>query len=388
MSTKEERILNDFYQQICPDGTDNPKFSSCYEHYNKRIRDIFSVWHGQITSLVDFMNSKAKVNHHFNAEESRVLLNVIEQIEELLQHFKESQYAFEIVPDVKSYLKYFSTFLKLSGGSHIPDDYRKVEINKYEPIFSILNSVVKVKNNQNLNLQTIGEGAFAVVSKYKDPDYQIQFAVKQLKKTVTEREKERFKEEYRILSSLKSPYVLQVYKFEEDKQRYIMEYCDDTLDGFYIKNNNTIPFFTRKRIAQQFLYAMSYLHHKKILHRDLSYHNILLKTYDSGVVGVKLSDFGLVKIKGSDFTKTDTELKGTIIDPTLDSFKNYSIENEIYAIGLILKYIFTGKKSFSLSTGSKLEAIVSGCTNSSLNQRYKDLQHILDQVDQLSKDDL
>ncbi len=388
MHTKEERILNDFYQQICPDKTDNPKFSSYYEQYDQRIRGIFSVWHGQITSLVDFMNSKAKVNHYFNAEESRTLLKVIEQIDELFHHFKESPCRFEIVPDIKSYLEYFCTFLELSGGSHIPSDYQKVEINKYEPFFLILNSVIKVKSNHNLNLQVIGEGAFAVVSKYKDPDYQIQFAVKQLKKTVTEREKERFKEEYRVLSSLKSPYILQVYKFEEDNQRYIMEYCDDTLDGYYTKNNNTIPFFTRKRIAQQFLYAMSYLHHKKILHRDLSYHNILLKTYDSGVINVKLSDFGLVKIEESKFTKTDTELKGTIIDPSLDSFKSYSIENEIYAIGLILKYIFTGKKNFSRSTGSKLEVIVSNCTTSSLNQRYKDLQQILDQIDQLSKDDV
>jgi eukaryotic-like serine/threonine-protein kinase len=369
INTKEERILNDFYRKICPGEIDDPKFSSYYEQYDQRIRDIFSMWHGHITRLVDFMNSKAKVNHHFNAEESRILLNTIEQIEELLHHLKESQYRFEVVSDIKNSLKYFSTFLELSGGSHIPDDYQKIEISKYEPIFFIINSVVKIKNNQNLNLQIVGEGAFAIVSKYEDPDYQIYFAVKQLKKTTTEREESRFKEEYKILSSLKSPYILQVYRFEDDKQRYIMEYCDDTLYGYYMKNSNTIPFFTRKRIAQQFLYGIIYLHHKNILHRDLSNHNILLKTYDSGVISVKLSDFGLVKLEGSGFTKTDTELKGTIIDPSLESFKSYSIENEIYAIGIILKYIFTGKKNFSLSNGSKLEVIVDHCISSNLSKQ-------------------
>ena len=383
-----ERILDDYYRKICLDGSDDPKFSSYYDQYDEKIRNIFSVWHGKITSLVDFMNSKAKTNHHFNAEESRELLNTIEQIDELSQHFKDTQYGFEITPYVKEKLAYFGNFLESSGGSPIPDDYQKININKYESIFSVINTTVSIKNNQNLPLKIIGEGSFAVVSKYSDPDYGIEFAVKQLKKTVTEREKERFKEEYRILSSLKSPYVVQVYRFEEDKQRYILEYCDSTLKNYYEKNNNAIPFLARKRIAQHFLYAMSYLHHKKILHRDLSYHNILLKTYDCSVLGIKLSDFGLVKTNESDFTKIDTEIKGTIIDPTLDNFKNYSLTNEIYSIGFILNYIFLGKKNISHSTGSKLESIVGKCTDSDLKKRYKDIQEVLDELDILSKNDI
>lgn len=385
---KTERILNDYYEKICPKRADDPRFSSYYEQYDERIRDIFSIWHSKIVGHADFMNYKAKSNQHFNAEESRDLLNVVEQIDELSQYFRETQYEFEVTPYVKDKLMYFSNFLELSGGSRIPDDYQKIVINKYEPIFFIANSTVMLKNNQNLRLQTIGGGAFAVVSKYTDSDYGIEFAVKQLRKSVTERERDRFKEEYRILSSLKSPYVLQVYRFEEDKQRYIMEYCDNTLDEYYKKNNNVIPFFSRKRIAQHFLYAMSYLHHKKILHRDLSYHNILLKIYEGGVLWVKLSDLGLGKTDSSEFTKTDTDIKGTIIDPSLDSFKNYSVENEIYAVGMILHYIFTGKKNFSHSSGSRLESIVGICTSPDLKQRYKDVQQVLDQVDQLSKDDI
>ncbi len=388
MNNTTERILDDYYGKICVDGSDDPKFSSYYEHYDKKIRNIFSVWHGKIVNLVEFMNSKAKSNHHFNAEPSRDLLTVIEQIAELSEFFKSTHYAFEIIPSVKERLEYFTTFLQSTEGSPIPDDYQKTVINKYEPIFSISNETVKIKDNPNLPLKMIGEGAFAVVGKYTDPNYGIDFAVKRLKKTVGEREKERFKEEYRILSSLKSPYILQVYSFDEHGNCYTMEYCDTTLKKYYEKNNNNIPFSSRKRIAQHFLYAMSYLHHKKIFHRDLSYHNILLKVYDSGVLGLKLSDFGLVKTDDSDFTKTDTELKGTIIDPSLDSFKNYSLENEIYAIGMILNYIFLGKKNFSHSKGSKLESVVGTCTNSDLQKRYKDVQKVLDEVDRLSKDDL
>jgi len=70
-----------------------------------------------------------------------------------------------------------------------------------------------------------------------------------------------------------------------------------------------------------------------LLRRDISLQNILLKVFDSGAVLVKLSDFGLVKDQSSQFTRTQTETKGTVRDPTLSSFSHYGVVNEIHAIG-------------------------------------------------------
>ena len=100
---------------------------------------------------------------------------------------------------------------------------------------------------------------------------------------------------------------------------------------------------TRKRIALQFLYGLNFIHSSGHFHRDLSTRNVLLKTFGGSAVLVKLSDFGLAKRRGSDFTLTETELKGTKIDPALGSFKDFSAVHDIFAAGFVLLYIFTGR---------------------------------------------
>ena len=123
-----------------------------------------------------------------------------------------------------------------------------------------------------------------------------------------------------------------------------MEYCDYTLDRFISENNTKLTLSFRKQIALQFLNALKYLYSKELLHRDLSYRNILLKKYDDVIV-VKLSDFGLVKDESNQITDSDSSIKGTFVDPCLDKFSNYNFINEVYSIGFMLVYIFTGKKN-------------------------------------------
>lgn len=101
----------------------------------------------------------------------------------------------------------------------------------------------------------------------------------------------------------------------------MMEYCDETLRSYVARRNGELPPASRKRIALQFLYGINYIHHKNLLHRDVSLQNVMIKVYGDGAVLVKLSDFGLVKDQASDFTRTSTQMRGTIRDPSLSSFK-------------------------------------------------------------------
>jgi serine/threonine protein kinase len=135
-------------------------------------------------------------------------------------------------------------------------------------------------------------------------------------------------------------------------------------------------------MAQQFLFGISYLAVKDVLHRDLSYNNVLVKTYDAGVVQLKLSDFGLHKTQSSLLTRTGTEMKGTILDPTLDSFKDYSLTNEIYAVGYILSFIFTGRTAPHV-VGENFGAIVRRCTDLTVENRYQRVQEIISDVTDL-----
>ena len=119
-----------------------------------------------------------------------------------------------------------------------------------------------------------------------------------------------------------------------------------------------------------------------MLRRDISLQNILLKVFDSGAVLVKLSDFGLVKDQSSQFTRTQTETKGTVRDPTLSSFSHYGVVNEIHAIGHVLAYIFTGRESLPPAT-DEVGRIIHQCAVNDVRQRYQTVSDLIAEVERL-----
>jgi serine/threonine protein kinase len=120
---------------------------------------------------------------------------------------------------------------------------------------------------------------------------------------------------------------------------------------------------------------------KGILHRDLSHNNVLVKIHDEGAVTVKLSDFGLHKTQSSNLTQTGTAMKGTIIDPMLTGFKSYSLINEIYSVGRVVSYIFTGRQEPKLD--GALGQVVKRCVDLDLTARYKTIPDIIRDVETL-----
>ncbi len=184
------------------------------------------------------------------------------------------------------------------------------------------------------------------------------------------------------MKRLSFPYVVEVYLYNETLNEYRMEYCDTTLRDHIRKKNATMSFAARKRIALQLLYGINYLHRQKLLHRDISLQNILLKVFGAGAVLVKLSDFGLVKDQVNDFTRTQTEMKGTVRDPMLGSFKDYGVVNELYSIAHVLAYIFTGRESLPSAEGT-VGQIIHKCANNDLSQRHQTVAELIADVERL-----
>ena len=223
----------------------------------------------------------------------------------------------------------------------------------------------------------IGEGAYANVYKYKDEFYNMNFAVKKLKNNVTDKEKARFEHEYKLLSTYDFPHILKAHCYIQSENAYIMDYCEYTLRKYLESNGNNLDFNLRKNIAIQFLEAMQFVHSKGILHRDISFNNILIKENDSLLPLVKVSDFGLVKDESLDLTSTNSIIRGTIIDDTLKSFKDYNIKNEIYNIGYIIHYIFTGRQNLSFKEDNSIMQIVKKCVDREHNKRYNSVTEII-----------
>lgn len=351
---------------------------------NEDLRYIFAGLHHEMNRLFRFMNDKAKPRgnySHFNAEPSRELLKVIEIYTEMQTFLEGTQYSFSLEHDYVEHLKISENFLSESGGSHIPESYNALTINKYAPIFK-LNETIDVKNSKDNSpleqLHLIGSGSYANVYKYKDTFYNCNFAVKKLQKDLRDDEIERFHNEFRVLEDLNSPYVLKVYHFDESKQQYVMELADDTLLNYLDKNPN-LGIKRRRSIAQQILSGFRYLHSKQLLHRDIAYNNVLVFLYDDTVV-IKISDLGLVKQTENNLTLTATEVKGSLADPSLseDGFKNYSMCHEIYALTRLLYFVMTNKKTLGNFPNESIRLFIQKGTNIDKTVRYKDDREILE----------
>ncbi|TKI75774.1 protein kinase family protein, partial [Bacillus wiedmannii] len=72
----------------------------------------------------------------------------------------------------------------------------------------------------------------------------------------------------------------EVYNFDDEKQRYIMEYADSSIYAYIKKYNNSLATSKRIDFVQQIFKAFTYIHTKGILHRDVSPSNILIKMYE------------------------------------------------------------------------------------------------------------
>jgi hypothetical protein len=110
--------------------------------------------------------------------------------------------------------------------------------------------------------------------------------------------------------------------------------------------------------------------------------NILLRVFSDGAVTVKLSDFGLAKPPGSDFTRKESEIRGTIVDPALDRFKDFVPVNDIYVVGFVLSYIFKGV-SHLISDLTPLSEIIQKCSHSDPTYRYQTVLKIIEALENL-----
>lgn len=381
MATPEELMLRDLVDKYAGVSV-HPAYSRLYPEQGPTSR-MFADFHQRLNELFDFMNAKARTNRHFNADESRRLIALIDEIEDAQRILKRVGINFTIGDGYRVVIESCKAFLSESYGSPIPEGFRKIGLEKYEPVFLLPETEIRLPDRwRNVKLKMVGEGAYAIVYRYTDPEYGVDFALKRAKGGLDEKDLVRFRKEFELLKRLRFPYVLQVYRYSADRHEYTMECCDVTL-GQYIANNNAkLSFEIRKRVALQFLYGLNYLHSKGHLHRDVSYRNVLVKRYDGMAVVVKLSDFGLLKERDSELTRTESELRGTILDPTIRSFKEYNVLNEIYSIGFVLSFIFSGRKDITACTGA-IRAVIDKCVVYDHAARYQDVRSIIGDIEAL-----
>ena len=379
-----ENYIESQYRELLSCSQINAEYSDLYKSFrNQKLREILMTLHHDLVGLFRTMNERLPTGEHeahFWAEPSRDLIKRIEIIFSLVSSLKETPLAFQIDPYYLDLLTRCRDFLSSSGGSSLPPNMAKVELYYTLPIFLPLSSITISHKQQDFtfDLKLIGSGSYANVYKYKDTFYNRPFILKRAKKELTDKEVARFKREFDVMNDLSSPYILEVYCYNPDKNEYIMEYMDYTLDGYIAAHNSTLTIIQRKGIAQQILRAFDYLHSKGHLHRDISPKNILIKEYDDTLV-VKLSDFGLVKIPDSTLTTVNTEFKGYFNDPALvvEGFNTYGIVHETYALTRVIYFVMTGKTNTEKITNQNLRAFVEKGLNPDKIKRFQNIRDMI-----------
>ena len=376
-----ENYIESQYRELLSCSQINVEYSDLYKSFrNQKLREILMTLHHDLVGLFRTMNERLPTGEHeahFWAEPSRDLIKRIEIIFSLVSSLKATPLAFQIDPYYLELLTRCRDFLSSSGGSSLPPNMAKVELYYTLPIFLPLSSITISHKQQDFtfDLKLIGSGSYANVYKYKDTFYNRPFILKRAKKELTDKEMARFKREFDVMNDLSSPYILEVYCYNPDKNEYIMEYMDYTLDGYIAAHNSTLTIIQRKGIAQQILRTFDYLHSKGHLHRDISPKNILIKEYDDTLV-VKLSDFGLVKIPDSTLTTVNTEFKGYFNDPALvvEGFNTYGIVHETYALTRVIYFVMTGKTNTEKITNQNLRNFVERGLNPDKTKRFQNIR--------------
>ena len=379
-----ENYIESQYRELLSCSQINVEYSDLYKSFrNQKLREILMTLHHDLVGLFRTMNERLPTGEHeahFWAEPSRDLIKRIEIIFSLVSSLKATPLAFQIDPYYLELLTRCRDFLSSSGGSSLPPNMAKVELYYTLPIFLPLSSITISHKQQDFtfDLKLIGSGSYANVYKYKDTFYNRPFILKRAKKELTDKEMARFKREFDVMNDLSSPYILEVYCYNPDKNEYIMEYMDYTLDGYIAAHNSTLTIIQRKGIAQQILRAFDYLHSKGHLHRDISPKNILIKEYDDTLV-VKLSDFGLVKIPDSTLTTVNTEFKGYFNDPALvvEGFNTYGIVHETYALTRVIYFVMTGKTNTEKITNQNLRNFVERGLNPVKTIRFQNIRDLI-----------
>lgn len=376
-----DKILNDIaqiYRQI--ELSYDSEIIDLYNSIeNQQLREIFSSLHEKYNIFFDMINQRISESYYYlHAQDSKAFSKIIELTFKLQNNLLNTEYEFKIDNKCEETIRYCSKFLS-THGSHIPEDFQIIDLYIKLPIFK-LKSNIKLKQAQQYKLKFIGEGSYAQVFKYKDKQYNKNFAIKKAKKSLTRKELQRFKLEFEIMKNLSSPYIVEVYKYNSSKNEYVMEYIPHTLLEYIKKKNSILTIKQRINICNQIIHAFIYIHGKGYLHRDISLTNILIKEYEDVCI-IKITDFGLVKLPNSDLTSYDSKIKGSLNDPQLYEigFNNYNIQHEIYALTKVITYVLTGKKYLNTTKikNVRIKNFIEAGTNPDFHKRYKNMDELI-----------
>ena len=173
----------------------------------------------------------------------------------------------------------------------------------------------------------------------------------------------RFLREAQAASRIDHPNSMRVLDFgeEPDGLLYIaMEYLDGRTLAAIIEEDGPLPIARTANVASQILSVLGVAHELGVIHRDLKPENIMVVggTDDEGTPQdvVKVCDFGVAKLLAHRPSGRSVTAEGVVVgtpeymSPEQARGDALDARSDIYAMGVLLFHMMTGKVPFEAST--------------------------------------
>ena len=155
-----------------------------------------------------------------------------------------------------------------------------------------------------------------------------------------------------------------------------MEYVDGEDLSSLLRRIGRLPADKAVEIANQLCAGLAAAHEAGVLHRDLKPANVMI----DGKGRVRITDFGLAgfaeQIKGSEvFAGTPAYMS-----PEQFAGKEVTTKSDIYALGLVLYEIFTGKRVFEAGSLEELKRMHESSAPTTPSSWVKDIDPLVERV--------
>ena len=204
--------------------------------------------------------------------------------------------------------------------------------------------------------ELLGEGGMGTVYRAADTLLQRPVALKALHPHLMRDTTffERFRNEAVVSARLNHPNVATLYNFikDGDDNFMVMEFVDGANLEQLLRKLGRFSVENAVRLITQALPGLHHAHRKEILHRDIKPANLMLTREGN----VKLMDFGIARLVGSERLTRLNRVMGTLeyIAPEILDGGEPSVQSDLYAVGILLYELLSGKMPFTATTDSTL----------------------------------
>ena len=178
--------------------------------------------------------------------------------------------------------------------------------------------------------------------------------------------------------------------------------------GDYLRRQGTPPFDLALSLVRQAAQGLCAAHRAGIVHRDVKPDNFVLVGPTSEPYGLKLIDFGMAKLDNSGGTSGTHTILGTVeyMAPEQILAEPVDARTDVYAMGVVMFRLFTGHLPFDTTApadllrhqlfsslpppswlddqlDARLERMILKATHKHPDNRYGDMQELLDDLDAL-----